>query len=103
VRDLIFSPNTLTLSWIAPEDPGGTGASNLFYDTLRSGDPADFDLSTVCVESDDDIDTQATDIETPLSGSVFHYLVRAENPCPTGQGTLGVDSTGQERSGRACP
>ena len=35
--------------------------------------------------------------------AVFFYLVRAENACPLGQGSLGKDSNGAPREGRSCP
>jgi len=57
----------------------------------------------VCIESDDGVDLTALDAANPVVGSSFYYLVRAENACPHGEGTLGVDSSGQPRSGRHCP
>ena len=71
------------------------------YDTIRSGDPADFVGSPVCVESDDGTDTEATDAGLPGINEVFYYLARAENDC--GPGTSGTDSDGQERVLDTCP
>ena len=82
----------LVLAWQAPLDPG---ASTMSYDVLRSADPSGF-MSAECV---------ATAIEgtsvtiTPASGNEF-YLVRSRDACG---GTLGMDSTGSERPGPACP
>ena len=100
--DLVFSADKQTLIWSATVNPGST---SVVYDTLRSGDPADFttDSGAECLESDDGADTQATDFGIPVTGSVRHYLVRAQNDCPAGLGTLGTDHLGAERAGRACP
>jgi hypothetical protein len=71
------------------------------YDVLRSTDPSDFSAGTaICLETDD-TDTQWIDPAIPAVGTGFYYLVRAVNPC--GDGTLGYDSFGTERSGRTCP
>ena len=67
------------------------------------GSPADFVTAAVCLESDDGADTSAQDTAEPSPGFVLHYLVRAGNACPVGEGTLGFDSVGGERVGRACP
>jgi hypothetical protein len=56
-----------------------------------------------CIESDDGPNTSATDTAVPTAGQSFFYLTRAQNACPQGQGTLGTDSSGNERIGRACP
>ncbi len=96
--DIGFSDKD-NLSWSPPLDPGGTVP--VVYDTLRSPDPDDFQTSAVCLESDDS-DTIATDADVPASGDSFNYLVRSENTCP-GPGTLGFDSSNNERMGIACP
>ena len=88
-----------TLSWAAPADPGG---SSLVYDTLRSDPPDGFGFAGECVESDDG-DNEAVEIATPAIGEVRFYLVRAQNDCPGGQGSLGSDSESVERPGIACP
>ncbi|MBP7147718.1 MAG: S8 family serine peptidase [Acidobacteria bacterium] len=90
-----------TLSWTAPAAGGSAGST--VYDTLRSTSPGDFVGPAVCVETNDGADTQATDTATPSAGQAFFYLVRAENACPNGQGTLGFTSSGAERAGRVCP
>jgi hypothetical protein len=89
-----------TVIWSEPFDPGGT---TLLYDTLRSSDPANHSSGAFCVESDEGSDREATDTDDPAPGGVFHYLVRAQNDCPDGAGTLGHDSNGTERLGRTCP
>jgi hypothetical protein len=84
--------------------PPAGGATTPLYDSLRSSNPADFTTGGTCIESDGQ-DTLTTDGSTPAAGSAFYYLVRAKNSCPSGlgQGPLGNDSAGQERSGRPCP
>ena len=99
VPDLVLE-NASALSWSAPPEPGGDAP---VYDTLRSSDPSDFQIGAACVEPDDGTDLTATDTDEPATGAVFHYLVRAENDCPNGEGTLGQDSDGIERLGIACP
>lgn len=87
------------ISWTAPVEPGGVTVT---YDVLRSQSASDFGVVAVCLESDDALDTLAMDLEVPLSGAPFFYLVRSENDCP-GDGSLGIDSAGTPRAGRACP
>ena len=100
MRDLTFA-NKTALLWAPPADPGGT---TLVYDTLRSGLASDFaSPSVLCLESGDGSDTSAVDVAVPGTGGVFNYLVRARNACPDGVGTLGRNSAGIERPGRACP
>lgn len=89
-----------TLVWVTPSAPG---ASALSYDTIRSGQASDFVASTTCMESDDGTDTRASDGTVPSEGSVFYYLVRAQNACPSGQGPLGTASSGAPRVARSCP
>jgi len=48
-------------------------------------------------------DRVAEDFDEPGPGGVFYYLVRAENACPDGAGSLGARSDGTERTGRDCP
>ncbi len=98
VLDLGFADRT-TLTWAPPLQLGGSPA---LYDTLRSEDPADFVTVATCVESDDGSDTTAVVDESPLPGEVFHYLVRAENGCPIGEGPLGTNSDDEPREGRFC-
>jgi Tol biopolymer transport system component len=89
--------NPTTISWQASSDPGGSQL--VVHDTLRSTDPSDF-TAAVCLESDE-ADTTTVDGDVLTSGTIFHYLVRAENDCGTGY--LGSDSDGVERSGPICP
>lgn len=83
--------------------PGEEGSTVLAYDVLRSEVPFDFLGPAVCVESDDGTDRVARDGAVPGPGTVFHYLVRAQNACPAGEGTLGWGTDGTERLGAACP
>ncbi|RME37356.1 MAG: hypothetical protein D6788_09670 [Planctomycetota bacterium] len=99
-RDLMFAGDRQTLTWQTPVELGG---NLVVYDTIRSGDSSDFVTNAFCVESDDGSDTSATDASSPAAGAAFYYLVRAENDCPDGQGSLGRSSAGQERTARACP
>jgi hypothetical protein len=100
--NLTLSADKSTLEWEPPETGGA--AAGMLYDTIRSGDPSDFgEASASCVESDGGADTSASDPDFPASGGAFFYLVRAQNSCPSGQGSLGQDSSGVERSGRDCP
>jgi hypothetical protein len=87
------------VDWVTPLAPGGT---LVLYDTLGSPAPDELALAT-CVESDDGADTQAILYAVPDPGEVLYVLVRAENGCVDGQGTLGFDSSGGERFGPACP
>jgi len=99
VPDLDFADST-TLAWPVPADLGGVA---VLYDVIRSGDPADFVSSAVCVETNDGSDTTAVDLDTPTEGAALYYLVRPENSCPSGQGVLGRDSGGTPKPGRGCP
>ncbi len=97
VIDLLFTGSE-SLSWSPPLVPGGSGVR---YDTIRSDLPG-FGVPT-CVESDDGSDTMATDVDVPSLGGVFLYLIRAENDCPDGQGTLGTGTGGLPRVATDCP
>ncbi len=97
--NLMFGGVTGTMSWEQPLSPGGTA---VVYDVIRSTDRADFFSSATCIETDDGTDTQAEDLDDPLS-QVFYYLVRAQNACPIGVGPLGVTSDGTPRTAAACP
>ena len=89
-----------TLSWTPPLLPGG---SFLIYDTLRSTQASNFASSTSCVETNDGLDTSAVDSQDPVPDTCLFYLIRAENTCPSGMGSLGNASDGTPRSGRGCP
>ena len=65
------------------------------YDTFRSDSPGNFELTSVCLETDGD-NLVSTDPSDPTDGAAFFYLVRAGNSC--GEGMLGPG-----RTGRACP
>jgi hypothetical protein len=85
--------------WQPPAEPGGT-VTGLSYDVIRSGDPADFDVAGVCIESDD-TDTSVFLPDVPALGDVHYFLVRAENACDIGP--AGYASDQQERMARSCP
>ncbi len=86
------------IQWDPPADLGGDA---VFYDSLRSDDPSDF-LAATCIETDG-ADTTSPAAQTPPPGATSFYLVRAENVCPAGQGSLGQGSSGAERFGAVCP
>ncbi len=97
-RNLRFTGKS-TLSWDAPADLGGLWVR---YDTLRSGNRADFVTNGQCIETGGS-DLQANDAALPSAGQAFYYVVRATNACAAGRGSLGQRSTGAERTGRICP
>jgi len=88
-----------TFAWSAPAAPGAT---TILYDVLRSTTPTDFVTAATCVATGSAA-TSLTDASTPLVGQAFFYLVRADDTCPSGQGSLGTSSAGTARSGRSCP
>jgi hypothetical protein len=88
-----------TLTWTAPAVLGST---QVRYDTLRSTDPADFLLQGLCLETDSSATTRI-EIENPLPGEGFYYLVRSENDCPSEGGNPGSGSNGYPRSLPECP
>ncbi len=98
-RTLSFDADGETLRWLSPQEPGGVEAS-LVYDVLRADDARGFDAPH-CVETASP-GLSARDAERPLAGSAFHYLVRAQNDCPT-PGTTGTASDGSTRSAGSCP
>ena len=87
-----------TLVWQPPE---ALGASFVEYDTLRSPSASDFETPAVCADTND-VDTTTVDLDTPVAGVVFHYLIRVDNFCP-GPGSMGAGSDLQPRTGRSCP
>jgi len=89
-----------TLSWSPPSAPG---AASIVYDVLASQAANDFAGAAQCVEWDDGSDTVAIDVTPVPPGAVLHFVVRAVNGCPSGDGTIGSASDGNERAGRACP
>ncbi len=101
VQKLTIASNKQLVQWLAPGDLGGQPAT-LLYDTLRATSPTGF-VAGICVESNDGVDTAATDTTLPTIATAVYYLVRAENSCPSGLGTLGKSSAGTPRSGRSCP
>jgi len=105
VQALTLDHNTgtgiTTLHWSSPASPGCLVP---LYDSLRSPAPDDFGAVAFCVESDDGSDTTATENATPGANTVRYILIRAEDACPVGEGSLGQDSDGMPRpAGRSCP
>jgi len=93
----LSSDRGLVMSWDPPVPAGGT---TVLYDVLRATN-ADGFLGAFCVKSDAE-GAYSVDSTEPAADSVLYYLVRADNGCP-GSGSLGNDSTGTPRPGRACP
>ena len=88
-----------SLTWAPPLYPGGMSPR---YDTIRSSAPNDFVTAADCIETDG-TDTESVDLDTPNEGEVSFYVIRCENDCPLGEGTLGTDSSSTPRLGRMCP
>jgi hypothetical protein len=97
VRGLTFTDES-NINWEPPFDPG---ASSVLFDVLRSASPDDFTAGIVCISSDQ-AGTAAIDTELPPIGAVHYYLIRAENACPDGQGSVGHDSSGVPRVAAGC-
>ena len=77
-------------------------AADMDGDGDISPDSTDFETAAVCVEPDDGPNTTATDVTTPAPGEVSFYLIRAENDCPDGAGSTGVNPQGQQRGVIDC-
>ncbi len=101
VSNLHFSVagDKTVITFQRPPAPGCTGGV-LMLDVLRADDPSDF-TTAVCIETDDTVDSTADDNDEPLPGEAFYYLARAGNAC--GEGSLGLQSSGAQRSGVSCP
>jgi hypothetical protein len=97
-QSLVFGADGTSLSWQAPAEFGGESVT---YDLLRSPD-RDFVSLGQCLTLPDPAVPSGSDSDTPPSGILFYYLVRAVNGCPE-PGTLGTDGAGTEREGPACP
>ncbi len=99
VVGLLFADKT-TISWTPAV--AGTAEDAMRYDVLRSGQAGDFVNGTLCLATDVGPAATATDTDAPSAGSLFAYLPRARNGCPT-LGSLGTNSANQPRAGRTCP
>lgn len=97
---LDHDPLGTTLAWSPPLDPGGDGVT---YDAIRSSRAHDFMKVAVCVVGDGVLHTALDDDPPPAPGAGYFYLVRAENGCPDGLGSLGKSSANEVRSARTCP
>jgi len=91
---------TTSIVWDPPFNPG---ASVWEYEMLRSSAPANFSLAANCLLIPDPALEVGEDTQMPAAGTVFHYLVRAVNACPEGEGPLGSTSVPADREGRTCP
>lgn len=91
-----------TISWSPPASPG---AASVGYDTLRSEIVRSFGYTATCMTDPNPTDLLASDTQDPAVGTVFGYLVRATNNCPgvEGTGSLGTDSSNNDRGGPVCP
>jgi hypothetical protein len=91
--------SSTNLSWNPPATGGQPAA--MLYDVIRSGVAADFVSAATCLASDAGPATMANDAEVPPKGTVFFYLVRAQNVC--GAGIARTDITGTPEPARDCP
>ncbi len=91
--------NDVIFRWQPPHLLGGLA---VVYDVLRSPRPFDFVNFTTCLVTDNG-HTEAFDPDEPTPGRLLSYLVRAQNRCPVGEGSLGTSSSGVERMGISCP
>ncbi len=89
----------VTLAWSPPASPG---AASVLYDVIRSVNPADFVSAASCTAADSPV-ASTTDAQTPALAGRFHYLVRAQNGCPSGVGPIGNASNGTPRIALDCP
>jgi hypothetical protein len=88
-----------TLTWGPPSPLGGT---TLGYETLRSGAASDWGAAT-CLSDVVPGDTANVDPHNPGPDGLYRYLVRAENACPSGGGSVGSGADGEPRRARRCP
>jgi len=102
VRDVEFNYvfGQLALMWSPPAEPGGTSPT---YETIRSQNPSNFLTSVSCLVWGSPTANFYIDNEVPDPGVEFCYLVRAENACPSGSGTVGTNSDGVSRFAVSCP
>ena len=74
---------------------------------LTSPGPSGYEGAVAAVwrEAAEGFATVSSDAMAPSVGSVFYYLIRAENSCPggLGLGPIGTDSNGTPRTARPCP
>jgi hypothetical protein len=98
--NLTFVDND-TLSWDGQTLSDGSGVT---FDVIRSGSAGNFVSGATCVERQDGNDTLALDPAGPPPGTVYYYLVRADNDCrgSTGMGSLGTTSAGAAHVGLVC-
>ncbi len=98
VRDLRLGASKSRLSWTKPQELGGVAGTDV-YDAIRSPAPANFATASFCLESDGS-DSLAHDTANPAAGTLYFYLVRAENSC--GLGPIGSSSEGEPPPAGDC-
>ena len=94
ITDLMVGKGAAGFSWSQPAS--GSGA---VYDVLRSTDPTDF-YNATCVAAGVTDSSALDDGAVPEPGEPLYYLVGASNDC--GVSTLGNNTDGSPRYGRAC-
>lgn len=100
VREVLFSSDKRTLSWLEPSEPGQS-AGVLLYDVLSSAQCGNFETAGTCEFTDTEW-TSADLPDEPPPATTTYYLVRAENGC--GEGDLGEwGAESWPRTARACP
>jgi len=102
VTNLLVSKDERTISWYPPASTGSVSGAPTLYDSYRSMSPSSF-ATAVCIEANDPNDKISVDTAVPAAGQVFYYLVRAQNLCPGGLGSLGTTSNGVPRIANTCP
>ena len=100
IQNVGLLPDKTTIEWNSDAANSGSGT---IYDVMRGNLvelPVGSGVSETCLESGS-IDASSEDLETPLPGSGFYYIVRGVNNC--GTGTYGFASSNTERTSAACP
>lgn len=102
--DITCLPADNLFDWLQP-DGAGAIVTDLRWDLIRSGDPADFVNQAACEASGIDRSGPFNNrflFAVPAFGRVNAYLARARS-AGTGAGPAGYASTGAEIAARACP
>jgi hypothetical protein len=85
-----FGSDKTTMNWAELPD---ANVYNVYRGTITAGSPLAYDHTCYEPESPD---TQTEDASVPPVGTVYYYLVAADNSCQ-GEDTLGTDSVGTPR------
>lgn len=91
VGNLRFDGDRITLRWDPPDDPGMRMPGH--YEVAKAWDPL-FSYSD-CLLPETYPGGSVVDTDVPAAEQAFFYLVRSVNQC--GDGSLGMDSAGNER------